>query len=138
MKDAKTFDDLEAKLGKVDFMRNFSGTVTIYFDPNLNVRKSITNLLKKLLSKELALQFVTSKPTEGKRVFKDTNLCKTLFSAIASSHKEGKENKDAVTLKSFLKELSAVFPNAKDWDGGRSNRKRKNILRETEGTNISS
>lgn len=46
---------------------------------------------------------------------------------ISSTHKEGnisiKEN-------SFLKELSAIFPNAKDWDGGRSNRKNKNDLKD--------
>lgn len=46
---------------------------------------------------------------------------------ISSTHKE--EN-TAVTEKSFLKELSAVLPNAKDWDGGRSSRNNKNIPRD--------
>ncbi|XP_051157263.1 uncharacterized protein LOC127279136 [Leptopilina boulardi] len=123
--DLEKFKDFELKLQEADFRQKFSSVLKINFDPKLNVRKSVTNILRKVLSKSVALQFVTSKQTEGKQLFKDTELFSLLLSVISSTHKEGKENKDAVTEKSLLKELSSVLPNAKDWDGGRSSPKKK-------------
>ncbi|XP_051168856.1 uncharacterized protein LOC127286464 [Leptopilina boulardi] len=121
------FDSFELKLAETDFQKQFISTLPLYYHPKFNLRKTLTNILRKYLSKTLALQFVTQSNSNNKvkKVFKGTKMYMCMLATISKTHTE-ERTLDLLTEKTFLSELGNVFPNAKDWEGRVRVQKNKN------------
>ncbi|XP_043471280.1 uncharacterized protein LOC122512384 [Leptopilina heterotoma] len=119
LEDFQKFDnDLETK---EEFKNQFIASLPQLFDPSLKIRKTITNILRTYLSKNVALQYVAMKKTKDKLIFKKTSMITCIIAAMSTCHKDPLSGL-FLNEQTFLAELKAVLPNAKDWEGGRKAR----------------
>ncbi|XP_043462006.1 uncharacterized protein LOC122498377 [Leptopilina heterotoma] len=114
------FEKFEESLLSNDFKVKFESSLSMHFDSTLNTRKTITNILKKYFSKNLALNFVAMKVTGDKKIFKNTMMFTSMLNAISDTHKD--HLGAPIVEGTFLNELKNVLPNVKDWEGGRKSR----------------
>ena len=54
-------------------------SLPLLYDRELISRKTITNVLKKYLSQNVALEFTAIRPSGTKAIFKDTKMYKCMF-----------------------------------------------------------
>ncbi|XP_046419443.1 uncharacterized protein LOC124179257 isoform X1 [Neodiprion fabricii] len=129
----KDFDAFDEKL-KADkkFRKEFTSTLHFVFDHNATLPKNVTALLKKNISRDVALNFNAVKAGMDKRIFKETQLCGILLDVLLLKYKEGAQGSMThVTEKSVYRELGNCLSNAVDWDGDRKSRLKKKAAKST-------
>ncbi|XP_011315303.1 uncharacterized protein [Fopius arisanus] len=124
LKTLEDFDAFDERLRTdAEFLSDFGHSLVVCFDRDDRLSRTITNVLRRHLSRELAMKFTATKLSPAKLVFKETKFCACMFDILVQLY-----NKDVrripITEKRFYTTLSGIFPNAKDWDGYRSVRKK--------------
>ncbi|XP_071653387.1 uncharacterized protein [Temnothorax longispinosus] len=96
---------------------SFVTTIELCLDKvSNNPTKSITNILKKIMTRELATQFTAiKKSTNKENIFKDQKAYLPIKKVIMNCHCDS--NGKPITEQAFHVSLSAAFGNAKDWGG---------------------
>ncbi|XP_051172338.1 uncharacterized protein LOC127288740 [Leptopilina boulardi] len=121
LKTEEDFQKLEKCFESNSFSKEFKQSLTMLMDHDNVLTKTIANILRRYLSRDVAVTYVAKKPTKDKKLFKDTCFCKKMHDAIAS--KMERERK-AFTDKAFYQALGQVLTNSKDWEGHRQLRKK--------------
>ncbi|XP_071572094.1 uncharacterized protein [Temnothorax nylanderi] len=120
LKSLDEFNDFEECLNlNEDCKRDYFASLHFLADRHNNVTRSVTNMIKKYLSRELALQCTAQKQVEGKMVLKNTLFCNAIIDVLTNKHGAIINEKDSYTA------LGNCLSNAKDWEGHRSQRRRK-------------
>ncbi|XP_015126385.1 uncharacterized protein LOC107047962 isoform X2 [Diachasma alloeum] len=127
LKTLEEFDAFDEKLKTDDeFLNDFGQSLVVLFDRDERLTRTVTIILRRYLSRELAMKFTATKQSATKLVFKETKFCSCMFDILSQLY-----NKDHRRLpmneKRFYSTLSSIFPNAKDWDGCRSLRRRPTV-----------
>uniref|UniRef100_A0ABD2W3W7 DUF4806 domain-containing protein n=1 Tax=Trichogramma kaykai TaxID=54128 RepID=A0ABD2W3W7_9HYME len=97
----------------VRFCNEFIASLTAYIDNHQSFNKNILNMIKKYLSRELAMKFTASKPTGTKMVLKDTMFCSCLLQATKMTMRNGLTPLEHDRL--FYKNLGTAVSSAKNW-----------------------
>ncbi|XP_051159116.1 uncharacterized protein LOC127280265 isoform X2 [Leptopilina boulardi] len=121
LKTESDFQKLENCLESNSFSKEFKQSLLMLIDHDNVLSKTITNILRKYLSRDVAMSYVATKRTEGKKLFKPTIFCKKMHDVIAS--KMETERKE-FTDRAFYRALGVVLTNSKDWKGHRQLRKK--------------
>ncbi|XP_071569151.1 uncharacterized protein [Temnothorax nylanderi] len=122
----RTKDDLSAfqEMLKTNDIcrRDFKAFLYFFVDRQLNISKSVTNIMKKLVTRELALICTAQKKIDAKIVLKDTPICDCIIDVVVNIiEKHGK----CITQKEIYSAIGITLTNAKDWDGHRLHRSKK-------------
>ncbi|XP_043478139.1 uncharacterized protein LOC122508701 [Leptopilina heterotoma] len=122
VKDEESLQKVEKLLITNDTFKNhFEQSLYFHLDKENVLSRSITNVLKKILSRDIAMSFTASKLTEGKKIFRGTPICKCLLDVLTS---HCKTKSVEFSEKVFYQKLGLVLSNSKDWDGFRQQRKK--------------
>lgn len=115
------FDEFNTKLEDQKFCDDFISSLYFLVDKELSVSKSVLNIIKKYMAKELLLQFTNVKQQGKKFVLKNYRIHKCIVDAVVETHgSEG--NKDKGLEKCVVDALGSVISGARDWEGGRKER----------------
>ncbi|XP_011312312.1 uncharacterized protein [Fopius arisanus] len=88
-------------------------------DKERSISRNLGEIIRKLITQNVAVQITPLKKTEGKEVFKELTLYACLVAVFG--HKYGSK-KEPLDYKKFNKALGGVLNNSKDWNGGRRQR----------------
>ncbi|XP_066583349.1 uncharacterized protein [Prorops nasuta] len=103
-----------------DFTRDFELSLTPLLNPDNIPSKTAVNILKKYMSRDLALQYTVIKKVPGKEVLKNTLFFKFILDFMVQNHK--KVDGRSLCEKEVYKTIGVALSNCKDWDGFRSKR----------------
>ncbi|XP_043460900.1 uncharacterized protein LOC122497699 [Leptopilina heterotoma] len=130
------FQSMEDLLEKNPAFRSeFKQSVNSLLDQNNILSRTLTNILKMYLERDVVLQFNAMRRTDKKElIFKKTECCKCILDIIKRIYKQ---KSLPLTEKEFFKALGPVITNAIDWDGNRAQRtlKKKELSEAVEKTN---
>ncbi|XP_051166377.1 uncharacterized protein LOC127284763 [Leptopilina boulardi] len=101
----------------------FMASLVDLFDGNFIASKSLLNIIKKYMSRDVALSFTAMKPIKDKLVLKVTTFCKCVINVLLKNHFD-KISGGKVTEAKLYSALGIILTNAKDWEGYRSRRSR--------------
>ncbi|XP_018363299.1 PREDICTED: uncharacterized protein LOC108761337 isoform X2 [Trachymyrmex cornetzi] len=101
-----------------DFRSNFCEHLRRYVDYSTTLSKTITSMIKMVITRNVAIEYTASKVTPGKALMKDEHLYACIEDILLQNEFQG----EIVTTKLLLKALSTSLSNAKDWDGHRKDR----------------
>ncbi|XP_051168684.1 uncharacterized protein LOC127286326 isoform X2 [Leptopilina boulardi] len=99
----------------------FMSSLLDLFDRNHVATKTLVNIMKKYMSRDVALSYTAVKPVKDKYVLKGTTFCKCIISVLLKNHID-KNTGIKATEHNLLSALGSVLANAKDWEGYRARR----------------
>ncbi|XP_043465636.1 uncharacterized protein LOC122500661 [Leptopilina heterotoma] len=106
----------------------FMASLLDLFDRNHVATKTLVNIMKKYMSRDVALSYTAVKPVKDKYVLKGTTFCKCIISVLLKNHID-KNTGTKATEHNLLSALGSVLANAKDWEGFRARRSKPNAIR---------
>ncbi|XP_043266800.1 uncharacterized protein [Venturia canescens] len=104
------------------FRKKLIRQILLSINKKTGLRRNMGQIIRKYMSRDLALSFTTSKAVTGKHVFSESKLYLCLKDAVSSVFKE--EDGANLTEPTFKESVRIVFNNAKDWDGQGNIRKK--------------
>ncbi|XP_048507362.1 uncharacterized protein LOC125500085 [Athalia rosae] len=124
IKNIEDLHDLEQKLNDSALCKDMKRLISRQINPEETLSKNVTAVMKKILSRDVALLFTATRKMEKKIVFKLNvpNICNCIVETLTSRI-------NAVESKVYAA-LGTVFTNSKDWEGYRINRTRKEKIDE--------
>ncbi|XP_066584401.1 uncharacterized protein [Prorops nasuta] len=96
-----------------EYRQEFKNSLPFYLDARNNVTKSITNIMKAFMNREVAIGFTAVKPQASKKVLKHTEFCKCMLDAVIRYHTD--EYGGPITEKYVYKCIGTTLNNSKDW-----------------------
>ncbi|XP_014211233.1 uncharacterized protein LOC106641339 [Copidosoma floridanum] len=127
LKTVNEYDDFSKDLENDE--SSFKSDLKQYFLSTINFTLDVTDnlkiILKKLLSKDVLKDFTPQVQKSGKSVFKETKLYCLLEESLIEIYNENLTKDKHINQKIILKSIGTIFNNAKDWDGGRAARGKK-------------
>ncbi|KAK0087378.1 hypothetical protein PV325_001192 [Microctonus aethiopoides] len=119
LKTLEDFDMFDEQIkNDKEFRQDFVQSLLVLFDREEKLSRTFANMLRRYLSRELAMKFTATKQSATKLVFKDTNFCACMLDSMKGL---------SMNEKKFYQTLSSVFPNAKDWNGCRTLRRKAQL-----------
>nr|XP_012216439.1 PREDICTED: uncharacterized protein LOC105668563 [Linepithema humile] len=107
-----------------NFCSEFCAYLRQYIDVDQTLSKNISNKLKIIMSREIALKYTAIKEINGKKVFKRTRLYQYIEDIYIGLNIKGEYIKES----HILKTISNTLSNAKDWEGHRKDRIKNQTL----------
>ncbi|XP_046489079.1 putative leucine-rich repeat-containing protein DDB_G0290503 [Neodiprion pinetum] len=133
----EAFDEFNSKLlSNKDFREAFMKSLVKLFDRDLIASKTLNNILKKYVSRKLAMRHTAMKRMPGKFLMKDTAFFDCLLGVFASTHRD--KGGKFISESTFSSVLGNVLGNAKDWDGKRNRKNRESVSDEVGSDQASS
>ncbi|XP_045449705.1 uncharacterized protein LOC123658311 [Melitaea cinxia] len=116
------FDKFNEKLKDEIYKNKINKRLYFSLNGKHTITRNMGNIIRAYISRDVALSYVAVKTTSKKKVFKDT----TFFTSIKTAIRQKFENNQEIIPDSKLHQaLSSVLNNAKDWDGYRVARIKK-------------
>ncbi|XP_014210076.1 uncharacterized protein LOC106640519 [Copidosoma floridanum] len=106
---------------KVDLKKCLYSTINF----SIELSENLTKVVKKLISKDILKDYTPQRLKPGKLVFKETKLYSVLEDSLLEIYNTNLPKDKRIDEKLILSALGVVFNNAKDWQGGRAARFKK-------------
>lgn len=118
----ENFHLFEEKLKEPEIMEIFKKQLT-FIDKGPTITMALTNILKRFMTRNLAMQCNMSLSRNNKEVVKDTLFVKTVVEYITAwLNRNTKEGEPMISSKVVSSSFGIVFTGSKDWDGYRLKR----------------
>ncbi|XP_051155834.1 uncharacterized protein LOC127287953 isoform X2 [Leptopilina boulardi] len=129
----KTMEEFE-KLNQLillekPFRKEFKSSVLVLLNKDNVLSRSLRNVLKQFISRDVIINYTAQKQVENKAIFKSTEFCKVLKAVLFAKYNSATNIQ--IDEQKFYKELGSTISNAVDWDGFRAFRKQKKSVGNT-------
>ncbi|XP_033231773.1 uncharacterized protein LOC117182776 [Belonocnema kinseyi] len=129
-KSVTEFEHFDLTLRANPIARNkFMNSLLDLFDRNHIATKTLVTIMKKYMSRDVALSYTAVKPVKDKLVLKGTTFCKCVINVLLKNHVD-KVTGNKATEQTLLSALGSVLANAKDWEGYRARRFKSSMQRD--------
>ncbi|XP_043471615.1 uncharacterized protein LOC122504528 [Leptopilina heterotoma] len=109
-----------------EYRTDFIASMYPLIDHQLPLNRSLTDIIKKYLSKEICKRFTALRKVPNKLVIKETEFCKCI-QGIACKTFMDRSTMKLISERKFVQEFGRAFNQAKEWDAQRSCKMYRNL-----------
>ncbi|XP_071653190.1 uncharacterized protein [Temnothorax longispinosus] len=123
-KTLENFMQFEENLKNKEFRQDFQHNLWKNIDTSTSLLKSLTNILKKYMSRDVAMAFTAVKKVDKKQILKTTIFSSCIQNVVIEEYSTSNAH-PPITDKMYYSTLGSILNNAKDWEGHRLMRQKK-------------